>query len=94
MYLEGHPDAAKRCFQVILSYEHNSLALYNLALVYLATGDEGQAEATYAQAIDEFGPQEARRIGAVDDLLTLMRQGPHAAAALRTLRQYWADAVK
>jgi hypothetical protein len=47
------------------------------------------AESTYAAGVARFGAQEAAKLGAVEDLKNLVRQGRRAAEAQKILARHW-----
>ena len=87
LYLIGELDKAVEQFQHVLSKESNSVAAFNLGLVYLAQGKGDEAQALYQHAIAEYGKAEARHIGAVDDFYNLAAERPDdkAVAAIATI---------
>ena len=58
-------------------------------MAQLAHGDITTAESTYARAIDEFGAEEGKAVGAVDGLENLLRKGQQTEAARMILETYW-----
>ncbi len=67
-YVQNRFDDAIQVFQKVLDREPQSVAGYNLGLAYLARQDFEEAKEAYAKAVSLYGADEARRIGAVDDL--------------------------
>ena len=86
-YDRGDYDGAIRLYEHVLAKETNATAQFNLGLALLARGDRDKALATYAEAVQRFGADEAVRIGAVEDLRALAAQGIEDAQVV--LRQYW-----
>ena len=89
LYLSGDYGAAIDEFHQALEKQSGSTARFNLGLAYLASGESDAAKATYARGVEEFGAEEAERIGAVDDLRELIRLNSQAASAREILRTYW-----
>lgn len=88
-YLAGDLDAAIEQYQLILATATNSLAQFNLGLAYLNRGDIDTAVAAYTRGVEQYGADEAARIGAVDDLKNLIATGVHAVAAQKILNTHW-----
>ena len=89
LFEEGHLDGAIIHFQEVLQAQPNSHAHFNLALAYLAAGHLRRARDAYAGAVETHGAAEGRRVGAVDDLHTLIGSGTQVDAAAEILRTYW-----
>lgn len=87
-YLAGELAKAQRAFERVLAVGPSAVAQYNLGLVKIASGQEKEAEQTYAAAVAQYGAVEGERIGAVDDLRALLST-EHEAAAQRILQRYW-----
>lgn len=89
LYLQGNYDEAIEQFSYVTERQNNAPAQFNLGLVYLAQGDLVAARRAYARGVDEFGREEAVRIGSVDDLQALAERGVQSAVARQLLRDYW-----
>ena len=89
LYLGGEYRAAIEVYRRVLAEQPNSTACFNLGLAYLASGESDAAKATYARGVEEFGAEEAERIGAVDDLKELIGRGIRASEAQAVLDTYW-----
>ena len=85
----GDRPAAKAAYLRSLEFNPNSHAHFNLALAYLAAGHLRLARDAYAGAVETHGAAEGRRVGAVDDLHTLIGGGTQVDAAAEILRTYW-----
>jgi len=88
-YLKGQVEEAIAHYQQALALQPSSQAQFNLALAYLRLGRFEQARASYAEGIARYGPDEARKVGAVEDLKQLLQQGVHAEQARQLLDTYW-----
>jgi ParB-like chromosome segregation protein Spo0J len=55
----------------------------------LHQGQIEAARAAYAQGIEQFGRDEAKKAGAVKDLKTLITRGLRTAEAKEILDTYW-----
>ena len=89
LFLQNRLDEAVKEYHYILKRRSNSQAQFNLGLAYLAKGEIDAARATYARGVEEFGAEEAEKIGAVDDLQEFVGRGAHASAAQAILDTYW-----
>ena len=89
LYLLRDLEGAAAQYAKVLREAPNSVAMFNLGLVYIASGEMRKARQTYAQAIAQFGAEEGERIGAVRDLEKLEKNGEHADLARMVLRTYW-----
>jgi hypothetical protein len=58
-------------------------------LAYLRLGQVQLARKTYEEGNQRYGADEARRIGAVDDLKQLVEQGVQVTEAKTLLNNYW-----
>ncbi len=76
LYLSGEYGNAIAQYQQVLAQQPNSVAAFNLGLALVATGRMEEARAAYAEAADRHGWEEARRIGAIDDLYELAGGDP------------------
>lgn len=85
-YLLGDMLGAVGHFEQVLAVERNSVAAFSLGLAYLGLRREEVAHKTYDQALREFGPLEAERIGAVEDLKKLARRGEVGGATWEILK--------
>jgi len=88
-YLKGQVEEAIAHYQQALSLQPSSQAQFNLALAYLRQGYFEQAKQSYTEGIAKYGADEARKIGAVDDLRQLIAQGIQTAEAQKLLDTYW-----
>ena len=86
-YRRGNYAAAIRHFRHVLSRAPNSAAQFNLGLALLAQGRVDSARTVYAAAVEHYGMEEAERIGADEDLLSLAEAGAEAARAIYL--RYW-----
>ena len=93
LYLLRDLKGAAAQYAKVLQEAPNSVAMFNLGLVYIASGERQKARAVYAQAVAQFGAEEGKRIGAVRDLKELEKNGAHAALAQMVLRTYWPGEV-
>ena len=87
LYHRGKYAAAIRHYRHVLARAPNSAAQFNLGLALLAEGRTDSAQAVYAAGIKHYGVEEAERIGADDDLLSLAETGAEAALAIHL--RYW-----
>ena len=90
-YSAGQYGEAIAQYLQVQGRQYRSLVLFNLGLAHAALGETEKARSIYAGAIEEFGAEEGVRIGAVEDLVDLMRKGPSAAVARQILELYWPD---
>ena len=81
LYLKGQVQEAISHYHQALAIQPTSQAQFNLGLAYLRLGQLDQARQTYAEGIKTYGADEARQVGAVDDLKQLITQGVQAAEA-------------
>ncbi len=89
LVLQGKFDEAIRENLLVLKEHANSIAHFNLGLIYLLQGRTTEADSAYSAGVRRFGAEEARRIGAVDDLRNLVAQNNRAREAQRILARYW-----
>ena len=89
LVLLGEFDEAIRENLTVLRGEANSTAHFNLGFTYLLQGKTAEADSIYAVAVSQFGAEEARRIGAVDDLRNYAIRNPLARDGQYILRKYW-----
>ena len=94
LYLAGDLDGAEEQYAAVVGAAPNSVAMFNLGLVYVVREDLQKARQAYAQAVAQFGAGEGKRIGAVQDLKDLLEHGEHAAAARTILRAHWPEEVE
>ncbi len=67
----------------------HSAAEFNRGLALLEKGRVAEAELAYARAVERHGAEEAVKIGAVEDLRTVVGRGVQTAAAQAILGAYW-----
>lgn len=89
LYLQGELSEAIELNRQILEAGPHKTAVCNLALACLAQGQVAAAESLYAHILADIGPEEATRIGAMDDLRDLAQRGPNAEVAHRIIETYW-----
>ncbi len=89
LYLKGQVQEAISHYHQALTIQPTSQAQFNLGLAYLRLGQLDQARQTYAEGIKTYGADEARQVGAVDDLKQLITQGVQATEAKQLLDTYW-----
>ena len=85
LYQNREWEATVDQFLKVLDEGPNSRAHFSIGLAYLAQGRTRAAEAAYRRALALFGPDEARRIGAEQDVQNLMAWGIQPAAAQEIL---------
>ncbi|MBM3278521.1 MAG: tetratricopeptide repeat protein [Candidatus Handelsmanbacteria bacterium] len=88
-YLKGQVEEAITHYQRALALQPSSQAQFNIALSNLKLGRFEQARQSYAEGIEKYGADEAKKIGAVEDLKQLLQQGIHTAEAQKLLDAYW-----
>jgi len=86
LYLQGQWEEAIDQYLSALEREPCSHAQFNLGLTYLAMGDIASARAAYALGLRQFGREEARKMGAIDDLEDLIEKGIQVEAASQILQ--------
>jgi len=89
LYRAGDLSGAIAAYRTVLQQQRSSVAQFNLGLAYLAQGDMVKARKAYARGIAEFGAEEGRKIGAVEDLRDLTAQGVRVKEAREILLAYW-----
>jgi tetratricopeptide (TPR) repeat protein len=89
LYLKGQVEEAIDHYQKALALQPSSQAQFNLGLAYLRLGQVQLARKTYEEGNQRYGADEARRIGAVDDLKQLVEQGVQVTEAKTLLNNYW-----
>ena len=72
-----------------MEIELSSHGLFNLGLAHLALNQADAARAVYRQAIEQFGREEGIAIGAVEDLVHLVKNSTQPKAARQILNTYW-----
>ena len=90
-YVQNRFDDAIQVYQKVLDREPQSVAGYNLGLAYLAREDFEEAKEAYAKAVSLYGADEARRIGAVDDLRILIDSNVGVPAGNDIMDAYWPE---
>ena len=93
LFTRGDTEGAIAEYRQALKRELNITATFNLGLALLAQGDVEAAAAEYAKGIGQYGPEQSRQIGAVDDLRALARRGVEVKAVQEILWTYWQDAL-
>ncbi|MFT5375611.1 MAG: tetratricopeptide (TPR) repeat protein [Candidatus Latescibacterota bacterium] len=86
LYRLGHLDEAAAQFEHVLTTRESSVAAFNLGLVYLALGRDEQAEEAYARAVEVYGAEVARSLGAVDELRESVRR---LGRGQQVLERHW-----
>ncbi|MBT5326091.1 MAG: tetratricopeptide repeat protein [Gemmatimonadetes bacterium] len=89
LYTAGRVEEAIEHYLYALRGQSHGVALFNLGLAYLAQGDIGASQQTYARAVAEYGSEYGEAIGAVADLRALAAQGAYVDAAGVMLSMYW-----
>jgi tetratricopeptide (TPR) repeat protein len=89
LYLRGEFQGAIAHYQKALALQPSSQAQFNLGLAYLRLGQVQLARKTYEEGNQRYGADEARRVGAVDDLKQLIAQRIQADQAQKILHAYW-----
>ncbi|MBI2505743.1 MAG: tetratricopeptide repeat protein [Candidatus Latescibacteria bacterium] len=89
LYLKGGLQEAIAHYRLALALQPNSQAQFNLGLAYLRLGQLDLARQAYAEGIEKYGPAEAEKIGAVEDLKQLIGQGIQMVEAQQILSTYW-----
>ena len=94
LFLQGRVLDAIRWYEEALLLGPHSVAQFNLGLAWLHLANVPRAEATYALAVERYGPDEAVRIGAVADLVDFaQRQGPEGSAQM-LLDRFWPEELQ
>lgn len=89
LFTRGDLEGAIAEYRQVLESGPEINAIFNLGLVLLARGDIEAAKGEYAQGIERYGSEQAREVGAVDDLLDLARRGVQVGAVQEILRAHW-----
>ena len=76
LYMIGNYELAEEVFLGVIQRDANSVAAFNLGLVYLARQKYDLGRESYVSAFADYGRSEAERIGAIDDLDKLAAQRP------------------
>jgi tetratricopeptide (TPR) repeat protein len=89
LYLKGDLQGALSHYRASMSLHPNSAAQFGLGLVYLRAGQVEEARRAYEEGVKRFGAAEAERIGAVEGLKALLKEGIQAAEARALRETYW-----
>ena len=79
--------AAAAQFRRALALGSHSAAAFNLGLALLAQGQVEEAAAAYGRAVEEYGAEEAVRLGAVEELREAVEGG--GGLGREILARYW-----
>jgi tetratricopeptide (TPR) repeat protein/uncharacterized membrane protein YfbV (UPF0208 family) len=91
LYESRRLDEAAAQFERVLATRENSVASFNLGLVYLELGREKRAAEVYSRAVEVHGAEVARSMGAVDELRTAVRR---LGRGEQILERYWHKSSK
>lgn len=83
-------EAISEC-EILLRNGPHGEAHFNLALAYLLRGDSGDARATYAAGLEQYGRATAEKLGALYQLQRLVALGVRVDEARQIIRSHWPE---
>lgn len=88
LYVLGRWQEAVDQFRRALTLGSHNAAAFNLGLALLAQGQVEEAREVYERAVEEYGAEEAIRLGSVEELRALVEQG---GVGWDILQRHWGE---